>query len=402
MPVDLRNNVLSSAPAVAVTMVAEPGSPVAPQEIIGDNLDTHEAVATLTIDPAATPVAEFAIMDIANGPDTTCYIISFVCKGIDSEYRVTIKRPSKAYHEIFKQPPADLWTLIRRYASNKELVKLLKSLRQKPDIVGLVIEDRAGCRFPWEMFPLEQDGRTLLGAVLPITHWHPIISDPPDVQASTLLPQVNGKVLAYFSDGVSKAEMSYIKNQLQGTIHDEDIASFKQELRTSQEQYGLVYLACHGILGEGLEWVTLGSNEWVAKRLKYSELSEGHFDLFKYAHSIVFINACFSGIDTDELGEWPASFPDAFVGKGASGVIATLGAVEDQIYAPQVATELLEAIRQTPGLSIAEALRRMREKVLKDLPEDLTVLEDFTPVRKILSRFMYIYFGNPRTGLKLL
>ncbi len=89
-------------------------------------------------------------------------------------------------------------------------------------------------------------------------------------------------------------------------------------------------------------------------------------------------------------------FIELFLAKGARGVIGTLGAVGDS-HAANFAHDLIQESLRSPNLSVAALLRKLRLRVVENLPEQPTT-QDLLP---FIYTFMYVYYGNPMTVLRL-
>jgi hypothetical protein len=64
----------------------------------------------------------------------------------------------------------------------------------------------------------------------------------------------------------------------------------------------------------------------------------------------------------------------------------------------QFAHDLIEESLRSPQASVATILRKLRLKVVKNLPSEPTT-KDLLP---LIYTFMYVYYGNPMTVLRLI
>jgi len=70
--------------------------------------------------------------------------------------------------------------------------------------------------------------------------------------------------------------------------------------------------------------------------------------------------------------------------------------VKDE-YAPRIAEDFLSEYRNSPSLSVAEVLQSIRAKALRKLQATETDEHAYL----FLFTFMYVYYGNPMTVLRL-
>jgi hypothetical protein len=175
------------------------------------------------------------------------------------------------------------------------------------------------------------------------------------------------------------------------------VTEFQAHLQRNEVGYGLIYMSCHG----GYEnqsrkfWLGLENNE--NQRLWLASLRTCH--LLKTSPSIVFINACHSGRHQCHpliKSSYRRSFIEFFLRKGAHGVLGTLGEVGDN-YAAKFAQELLKNVTREPETPFATILRKLRLRIIENLPNEPTE-EQLTA---LIYTFMYVYYGNPMTVLRL-
>jgi hypothetical protein len=101
-------------------------------------------------------------------------------------------------------------------------------------------------------------------------------------------------------------------------------------------------------------------------------------------------------------------FAEVFLRAGAAGVLATTGAVGDDL-ARTVAGDLFAHLELNPGLPVAEAVRQLREQAAKLIAAELNQTGLSEAERQaadlrllpLVYRFMYVYYGSPRLLLSL-
>jgi hypothetical protein len=305
----------------------------------------------------------------------------------------------------------EFWEEVLRFSNaNKRLRLWLNALHHAEDgPYAIILNDHIGLPFPWEMvaFDDEETGEAKrLGSAFVVVRWP--ISDRIDFPPHALPEQVEGKVVVYLSDDISKGELQTLQQYTQGILND--IQQFKRLLLEGPAGYGLVYLGCHAVLAEHtLRWMVLGNRQKVEQQLRLYDLQfiGGEFarlKLLRNSRAVVFINACHSALvsETDARTGVRESFTETFLDNYASGVIGTIGLVDDKDFAPTITRELIEQMNQ--GIPIAEALQRVRESRYTALNTILN-RERRNPTHEELkdffNAFMYVYYGNPLTRLKV-
>jgi CHAT domain len=185
----------------------------------------------------------------------------------------------------------------------------------------------------------------------------------------------------------------------------------REHLQRSEAGFGLVFLACHGIIGEDIRMSALGSQTDASQRWRMLEMRTMQLRLLRASRCIVFINACHSGrLKTDEKylrDGFRRGFAERFLAKGAHGVMGTLGAVGD-VYAGRIARDLLDAALQAPEVPLATHLSRLRADVVVKLrnADALPGTDENRPIKQdllllFIYTFMYVYYGSPCTLLRM-
>jgi hypothetical protein len=138
-------------------------------------------------------------------------------------------------------------------------------------------------------------------------------------------------------------------------------------------------------------------------RLPHAALSEAAGGMLPERNSLVFLNACTSGVPPasaadkhlppDQMG----GFAKVFLRAGTTGVIGTLGRVH-AVHAARVARDLLVAARARPDVPVAVLLRDLRRAALR---RRLEARGDAKAVQYWLCAFSYAWYGDPAVSLRL-
>jgi hypothetical protein len=129
---------------------------------------------------------------------------------------------------------------------------------------------------------------------------------------------------------------------------------------------------------------------------------EYSFSCLKKYPTIIFINACNSGRllkDNTKINNTDkrTGFATFFLKRGASGVIGTLSKVDDS-YAAKISQKFFEEYEKDSNRPVAEIIRYLKEQSLKNYLDKKTTENTYS----FVFTFMYIYYGNPMTKLKLI
>ncbi len=277
--------------------------------------------------------------------------------------------------------------------SPKHLKTWLRSLYQKyGSSLSMIVVDGTDLEIPWEMYEL--DDEKYLGALAKVVRWI-----PPRRSAEYKLNVYNvcyeGSVIAYIDTTLGEHETIEERTILQD-LHTEPYATLRElenRIRMPLEQVGLVYIGCHGANGSTLQ-------QQYPDQLKatYLTLIRKHPE----PRPIALINACESGriVRGNEWGE--SSFVEILLQRCVSGYIGTLGKV-GTLKASRIAGKILERAKSAEGVQIAEILRRFREEAVLQLGEAYNYphCEREKYEYNLLYTFMYVYYGNPLTRLRL-
>jgi hypothetical protein len=286
------------------------------------------------------------------------------------------------------------------------------------DALELVIWDDTKLRIPWELFwidPRLESKRFSgwLGALMTVTRWVTMELAYPEDLKSFLSPgprRGRGSIAAYI-----KPRMAADAAVLQGFHFDVEHATsmdelFQESLDDAAKALGVVYVACHGTFGSRPQDSSLdGFSVQRATMLGIRGLRR----LRKHP-AVVFLNACnsaFLGVDFDKYDDVAMTgFVEVFLQAGAAGVLATTGAVGEDV-ARSVVTDLFGHISRDDGRSLAAAVRQLRAKAADAILSDPALLDTKQPpatrekenkrLLVLLYIFMYVYFGSPRAVISV-
>ncbi|BAZ52104.1 hypothetical protein NIES4103_47630 [Nostoc sp. NIES-4103] len=289
---------------------------------------------------------------------------------------------------------------------NIELRIWLKELKSKFNDLRLVIADHTDLEIPWEMLELspEKLPHQYVGALIPTVRWRKVISindDYPILEFKA--DECCGKAVAYLLEELGKLQLEIATlEKLQAKIYlssQHSIKEFHTHLRRNDTDYSFVYMSCHGFFKNSPEEMALGSNSNTEEQLTLQVLGDKPPNLIQKSQGIVFLNACHSArdqVDPATRSSYRRGFIEFFLGQGARGVIGTLAAVDNTV-ATKFACELIEESLNSPNLSVAEVLKKLRFKAVENLGDEPTPEQ----LKFFINTFMYVYYGNPMTVLRL-
>ncbi|MDF5711350.1 MAG: CHAT domain-containing protein [Nostoc sp. S4] len=293
---------------------------------------------------------------------------------------------------------------------NLELRKWIKHLRNKfGEHLCLVISDYTDFEIPWEMLELSpyQSPNQYIGALITTVRWRKVISVVKDdyLELEFKVDECIGKTVAYLLDTELEGARDELETltKLQATIYqsseDNSIHKFHTYLQCDYADHSFVYISCHGTFKNNPKEMTLGSEFKNNQQLNLETLKELPLNLVQKSQGIVFLNACHSAreqVDPVIRHSYRMGFVELFLAQGARGVIGTLAAVGD-IYAAEFACELIKESLTSPQLSVAAILKKLRSKAVENLGNNPTEKQ----LLSLIYRFMYVYYGNPMTVLRL-
>jgi hypothetical protein len=328
------------------------------------------------------------------------------------------QRPQLSLGELVQQkkPPEEIRDALYVFSlSNPELCNWVKALRQtfqrtleetsapNAQQLCLVIVDYTDFEIPWEMLELssEDSPNQYLGAIITTVRWQPVRIEDTYLNLQPKAEKCCGQAIAYVLNNDELQGVGpelQILEQLQAVVY-RNITTFEDHLQRPESNCGFIYISCHGGFSTNPSEIWIGSERHLEQRLRLLNLRRRQLTLVKKSPSIVFINACHSGRHQAHPSipkSYRVGFAELFLAKGARGVIGTLGAVGDR-HAAQFARDLIQESLNSPDLPVAALLRQLRWKVVQNLPENPTT-EDLLP---FIYTFMYVYYGNPLTVLRL-
>lgn len=287
------------------------------------------------------------------------------------------------------------------------LLKLQNTLQtQNQKLSCIVINDRTDSEIPWEMLELLEN--QYLGASVVTVRWQDIENTQCWEENSSLInlefqeEHCYGNIVAYTNTTDFKNVEQEITtlNQFSNNCF-QNIYDFLAYLEQINSEISLMFIASHGFFGDDITQMYLGEDD-NKQRISLTQLYDYDFDFFKSNYSIVFLNACHSGrLRRDKKLDiinhnYRMGFPTFFLKKGARGVIGTLGKVIDQ-YAAKVTSNFFAEYQRNPHLPVAAILRNIRAEAAKNFRANKTEENR----RLFIFTFMYVYYGNPMTVLRL-
>jgi hypothetical protein len=301
--------------------------------------------------------------------------------------------------------PADVLTIMQTWSRPKtQLTRWLDARRATHgNQLQLVIWDDTGYRIPWELFwlgsrPTSGRDEGWLGGLLTVTRWLTIHATWQEfVRDYRSAYTCSGPVAAYVDAQMAHDQSLLASYQVEQSSSMYDLT---KTLGAGSGALGLVYVACHAKFGDQV-------NECILGGLPLLHVDPMRFTRLMQSAAIVFLNACHSGsvgYDTKRFNDKVLrGFSEVFLRSGAAGVLGTTGSVGDKL-AFEMAREMLQQLTAKPGQSAAEALRELRAQVARLSPADLAAVAGVEANKDLLSllyRFMYVYYGSPRTLVTL-
>ncbi|MBC6461076.1 CHAT domain-containing protein [Actinomadura sp. HBU206391] len=354
-----------------------------------------------------TGTALLVVIPVEQGGAEGFRLRAVCCCGPLVEFADVYGRPDLALGSLVAADgllPADVLSSMRTWSrTKKRLVRWLDARRAAHgDELQLVIWDQTGYGIPWELFWLERapgSGRTegWLGGLVTVTRWMSIETAWGEtVRDYRSEHTCAGPVAAYVA-----ADMEHDLSLL-GPYHFESSDSLPRLAKALEDgdPLAMVYVACHGTYGTRLSDCVLGG-------VPLDRFDPRRFDRLGPAATFVFLNACHSGSLVDDAGRFRdralRGFAEVFLRSGAAGVLATSGRVGDR-QAHEMAGQLFRHLRDHPGRSVAEAVRDLRAEMARLTPDDLLDVDGPEGNRRLLPllyRFMYVFYGSPRTAVSL-
>jgi hypothetical protein len=309
--------------------------------------------------------------------------------------------------------PAEIVDRLQVWSSYKEPIAdwLNRCRGRHRSDFRLVIWDQTSYHIPWELLWLKAAADLdsgWLGAVLTVTRWldpHHTSSDRGDFRSAY---RCEGQAAAYLHETMD--HHIHLLAAFEPVLYGRTMTELAAELNRSQKgPLSLVYVACEARFSEQTSGSALAD-------LRIGGAYSADFRrLWAPAQTLVFLNASYSGaiaVSTREYGQdaRPSGFPHAFLRGGAVGVLATGGKVEPG-DAYRMARDLLKYLETHSGVSVAEAMRVLRQEAVRvpDLNPVPTGALDSVPAGAVGTLgpedgdspvpahypFMYVYYGSP-------
>lgn len=386
------------APTVGEAELLPPHVVPAPREPL--------ALPSQGVDLTATPKAT-AFLYVADEGTGNRYVVWGQCGDptLPKEERELVGQefhaPTEALLGSFSTP-AKVQKTMSEYSVKHPLRRWLKRLREHfEDELCMVIVDRSRVGIPWEFFTLKNTDHAYLGASVDTVRWVDVEDDEGEnVEQRFSEDLCEGAPLSHIDASEQQAVAAEHQLLAQfGCSAEGDIRVFHDRIKQRARGYALVYLLCHGFIGKSVLHIQLGSRNETSKRLELAQLRQQRLALLEESRSIVFINACSSGVITQDTtvlnDEVQRGFAELFLGKGARGVLGTLGSVKAR-RAAEFANRFLQTTL-AKDQPIARTLRELRAEVAKRMPDEPTA-EQYEELYTVL---LYVYYGNPRTRLRL-
>ncbi|QFG22996.1 CHAT domain-containing protein [Actinomadura sp. WMMB 499] len=283
-------------------------------------------------------------------------------------------------------------------ALNRWLGELLANERAQ-----LIVFDVTSYEVPWELFyyrppPYRETGpEGWLGALVPVARWTSLPYDDHEWHLGAQPRQVTGGLLMMEDASMGTDVDSYVRYEV--AARERTLVSLLRLLQgeeTADLAFSLLLIHCHGELAERNRVLLDGTDLASIK---------GPWPALLRNRAIVLLNACISGrsvTDSDDrIGAPARSCAQKFLGRGAGGVIATLGDVHLD-HAREFAVNFV-ARAEGRDQNLAEYLREYRAEIAEFMRTALCEPDALKPVdyKMFFWSFMYVYYGHPLTTLRL-
>ena len=316
--------------------------------------------------------------------------------------------------------PSTIIGSVRRFSKSSSqvrafrgwLIRLKERLTkiQKSDSLCLIIHDRTDFEIPWEMISLKNNDE-ILGASLPVVRWQdipdPEIYDPQPCDSTIKLRVKHDDCCGDIHAYTNIKDFKYTKQEIEAIeahfkVHRYvEIKDFLNKLERVKTNVSIVFIASHGYFGTDILKISFGEQK-EENRQNLPELENYNWKFFKNSPGIVFMNCCHSGrLQKDKKyhlsdSNYRQGFAAFFLEKGAKGVIGTLEKISDE-YAAKISKKFFEIHRACPSLSVAEILCSLRTEAVKNFNFQKNNESELF----YFYTFMYVYYGNPMTMLKI-
>jgi hypothetical protein len=280
------------------------------------------------------------------------------------------------------------------------LIRLLEKYRNE---LKLIIIDHTHFEVPWELIDLHE--RHYVGSMIPTTRWLDVFTPTAEPYSLTVAhDECAGRTLScYLYQEVDHRDIEAEALSKLDYNRTGDLLYFFEMLCQLDSSVGMVIVSSHAFfeVGKSRE-ISVGSKVDSQNRLPLSTFRETQLGVIKASRPIVFLNGCDSARVTSEeerfVSSYRLGFPEVFLAKGARGFIGTLAAVVD-LHAAEYARDFIDKALKNPDMPVAAILKELRAEAVAALP--INPVPDDSQSRKFLNTFMYVYYGNPLTNLKL-
>ncbi len=389
--------------------------------IEGNSIQGDNNTITIISNSVVTSIPDVQKTDVEIFPFTQVYITAQLPKEVailyvqaDGKDRYRLlggnKEITLSLTDSYEKPDISLDTLVQKRQEpqkirhtikcfslhNLNLRNWLKKILQNTDPEKyLVIADHTNFEIPWELLQPSPESAPYeyLGALVTTVRWQKVNSDD-EITLQFSRDEYCGNAIAYANQKeLNVREELMLLKQIKAKIFG-DIAKFHGHLQCETSDLNFIYIAAHGIFSKNHDDIAIGVLNDKTQQLTLIDLDMNPLK----TGGIVFLNTCHSGqfqMHTD-IPNCRIGFVELFFRKGAKGVIGTLGGVGND-YAARVAKDLMQACLDVSCLSVATLLRDIRAKVAADLAKDPS--QD--NLLAFIYTFMYVYYGNPMTVLRL-
>lgn len=386
----------------------EPVAPVAaPEPPPGIETSAPEAtIADRLPAPDATPPPELALVHIQARGES--FVIHAFEGGRGQELAADEPPDNPFELNLDAQSFLGLMDMMKDNPALHKFVRWVEMRLEAHPRLHLAIQEHKNANVPWEMLKLSDD--SFLGARVNVARWEGAEEGATALTEMNQAKSCEGEVLAYVAPGLLEDMplAPWDKQALEGSlqsIHGGKALRKMEELLVELEKahagVGVLYLLCHGLISPDMRYSELSANSTKYPKDKLSLLSLRSMKLKRLRHSdaLVILDACTGGQVIQGVKYLPAGtrvgFPQAFLSKGARGVIGAM-APFNLPHAAKLAHELLELARKEPR-TVPELLRELRARAAAGL-EDET---DPQRWERWYHTFLYVYYGHPLTTLSL-
>jgi hypothetical protein len=225
--------------------------------------------------------------------------------------------------------------------------------------IGIYSEEPS---IPWELMVPTRPGpggsvevRSPLGVEASVGRWvHPRSLPPPQeliLGSSLIVAPKYKKPLTY-----AQTEADFVAARFDGQVVEPATYTNLKTFMAGRD-VSLFHFACHGRSSQEGQWIVLANEE---RLFAASPRGSSEFQRAFSLGPLVFLNACEIGRPEVTLAA-PQGFAPVFVGLGASGVVAAIWSVEDDV-AHEVATAFYTRLCDGTNTSPASILRDLRRR----------------------------------------